>query len=528
LAATGERLRILIGDDWRDGYLDEHRSEGDVRIRAQALLTVDALHDLYFVRDRSLWRLWNYLREVGLLWVVRKVLSRVKESSRNRKFLSVGCGVVIEAPPGAGFDPGAPVVFVAPCHPRAFERIVLPPVLVSPLKALPSWVTADSMALDDGSPSVAGLVGDVGGWSTFSGRALDHDRLRHALAGVASALQEHDWSAARRLPASTSSAIAERDGSPPPAAGPSAALFGYGNYGKAIVLNNVRHALRIAAIHEIDPTLLPPGRERGIRWDTAALPREDERYDVYLIASYHHTHVPLAVDALGKGAAAVVEKPIATTRAHLEELTASLRATNGRFFAGFHKRYAPLNELARRDLGVGAGEPVHYHAIAFEEPLPARHWYRWPRSCSRIVSNGCHWLDHFLFLNDWSEPTGIEVARGSSGTEVANVSVRLANGAFFSLVLTDTGSARVGVRDHIELRAAGVTVTMDDSARYLSESGKRILRRAHVNKMTSYRSMYRTIADRIVRGEAGDTLRSIQVSAGLVLEVEEAYRAASR
>ena len=91
-------MRILIGNDWREGYLDEHRLDGDVRIRTHALMTVDTLHDLYFVRERSLWRLWNYFREVGLLWVIRKVISRSKESSRNQKFLSVGLGVVVEAP----------------------------------------------------------------------------------------------------------------------------------------------------------------------------------------------------------------------------------------------------------------------------------------------------------------------------------------------------------------------------------------------------------------------------------------------
>ena len=529
MAATGASLRILIGDDWRDGYLDEHRSEADVRIRVRALITVDSLRDLYFVRGRSLWRLWNYLREVGLLWVVRKVVSRTKESSRNQKYLSAGLGEVIEAPPGIEIRVGAPVAFVAPCHPRAFERIVLPVGLVQPLDgALASAAPAGAIALADGGPVIDGLVTEVGGWSPFSGCRLDPERLRPTLAKVATVLGAQEWSAARHLAVPDSSAVAERKGSLRGDTRPTAALFGYGNYGKAIVLTNVRQALRVAAIHEIDPTLLPTGRDDGILWDTAAFPRADERYDVYLIASYHHTHAPLALHALRQGATAVIEKPIATNRAQLDELLAALSATTGRVFAGFHKRYAPFNALARRDLGTGPTDPVHYHAIVFEEPLPARHWYRWPNSCSRIVSNGCHWLDHFLFLNDWSEPVGLEVSSGPSGTETANVSVRLANGAFFTLVLTDAGSARVGVRDHIELRAGGVTVTIDDSARYLAENGKRILRRTRVNKMTSYQLMYRTIADRIARGETGDTSRSLQVSAGLVLDVEDAFRAAIR
>ena len=522
-------MRILIGDDWQDGYLDEHRPPGAVRVRVHALCTVEALRDLYFVRERSLWRVWNYLREVGLVWVVRKVLSRSRESSRNQKFLSVGCGVVLEAPQGSPTPAGSPVAFVAPCHPRALERLVLPQELVHPMDgALPVSLPQEAIALIGDGANGGGLVEGFGGWSAFSGRPLDPAGARAALTRVEEALAARDWSGARRLPVPPSSPVAERDGSSTADGRPSAVLFGYGNYGKTVVLSNVRRALRVAAIHEIDPTLLPPGRDAGVVWDTAGGPRDDERYDVYLIASYHHTHAELAAHALRQGATAVVEKPIATSREQLDALLAAVTGTGGRFFAGFHKRYSRLNDLALRDLGTGPGDPIHYHAIAFEEPLPARHWYRWPSSCSRIVSNACHWLDHFLYLNGWSEPVGYEVARSTKGGEVANITVRLANGAFGSLLLTDTGSPRVGVRDHIELRAGDVTVTIDDSTRYLAESGRRILRRARANKMTSYETMYRTIADRIARGEAGDTPLSIRVSTSLVLEVEQAFRAALR
>ena len=521
-------MRILIGDDWRDGFLDEHRADDAVRVRVAALITVDALTDLYFVRARSLWRLWNYFREVGPLWVVRKVLSRRRESSRNQKYVSLGWGVILEAPPDSPAQVGARVAFIAPCHPRAFERIVLPLELVAPVEGpLPASIPSDAIVLADATPASARPAPAVFGWSAFSGATLERDRLKHELASTAAALMAQDWTAARRLAIPEGSAVTEREGLSTAGPGPAAALFGYGNYGKTVVLNNVRPTLRIASIHEIDPTLLTPGRDGGILWDTAAQPRKDERYDVYLIASYHHTHAPLAAHALRQGAAAVVEKPIATDRRQLDELLAALDGAKGRFFAGFHKRYAAFNALARRDLATAPGDPVHYHAIVFEEPLPARHWYRWPNSCSRIVSNGCHWLDHFLFLNDWAEPVGIDVSRGGPAGEIANVSVRLANGAFFTLLLTDAGSARVGVRDHIELRAGDVTVTIDDGARYAAESGKRILRRARVNKMTSYETMYRTIADRIARGEAGDSPRSIRVSAQLVLDVEVAFRAAA-
>ena len=518
-------MRILIGEAWRAGFLDEHRAPGAIRIDVRALAPCRELDDLYYVRERSLRRLWNGLREVGPVWLARKVASRWKEGDRNSKVLSVGLGVVREADPGASLRAGAAVVFIAPCHPAAQERIVLPDAFASALGApLPPALSGASVLVSEALRGAPGPWDPFAGWSAHSGIALEGGALREALRAAERALGGVDWAAARTLPAGTAESPVERDGSPGPDPRPSAVLFGFGHYGRTIVLSNVRRALRVAAVHEIDPVLLGTRREAAVRWDTSPEPRPDERYDAYLIASYHHTHAPLAVHALRSGAACLVEKPLATDRGQLAELLGAMGTGGGRLFAGFHKRYSPLNALARTDLLSGGPAPIHYHAIVYEEPLPQRHWYRWPNSRSRMVSNGCHWLDHFLFLNDWAEPVGLEVASGGPDGEIANVSVRLANGAFFSMALGDAGSRRIGVRDYIELRSGEVTVTIENGSRYLAEDGRRIVRRATLNKMTAYETMYRTIADLIHRGAPGDSARSVQVSGELTLAAEEAFQ----
>ena len=496
-----------------------------MRIRVQALRTLARLDDLYFVRPRSWRTLWNHAREVGPAWVARKVLTRLRESARNDKYASLGVGAVLEADPSGSLSPGDAVAFLAPSHPRAYERVVLPAALVVPLGAPlpdPDGALRVTTGADTLPPGLAALLG----WSPHSGAELPEASFRTAVAEAARGLVRESG---RALPLTEASPVKERDaGSTANGSAPSAVLFGFGAYGRTIVMNGVQPTLEVRAVHELDPTLMPPGRTASIRWDTAGSPREDERYDAYLIAGYHHTHAPVAIEALRRGATAVVEKPLATTPDQLRDLVATLDATNGRFIAGFHKRYSVLNDWARADLAVQDGAPVHYHAVVFEERLPARHWYRWPASRTRIVSNGCHWIDHFLFLNGWSEATSIDVARGGPGDETANISIRLENGAFFSLVLTDVGSGRIGVREHVELRAGDVTVSIDDGARYSAESGSRILRRRRINRMSSYEAMYRAIARRIVAGEQGDSRASVEVSTRVVLAAEEAFTAAGR
>ncbi len=506
--------------DWRGGFLDEHRPPGAVRVRVLAIVNCLQLRDLYYVRRPSLARAVGHLREVGPLWLGRKIMSRLSESNRNEKFLSIGIGEIVEAD-GASSALDGVVVFIAPCHPRAAERIVLPMELVARWQgAVPPGVDARSLVRVEARAAATAELRALAGWSPYSGVALRAADVESALKSAQAMLASISWErAAERYPTEPAEPLRECSGEGAGTGRPTAALFGFGHYARTIVWSGVRSSLDVVAVHEVDPALIPPKRNPRIQWSTNPELSTSARHDAYLIASFHHTHAPLAVQALARGAAAVVEKPLATDRAQLGTLLAALKHGRGRFFAGFHKRYSPLNDLALRDCPVP--EPIHYHCIVFEEPLPARHWYRWPNSRTRIVSNGCHWLDHFLYLNDWSPPTDIQVARSTAGRESANVSVRLENGAFFSMVLSDAGSSRIGVRDYIELRCAGVTVRIENGSKYTSENGARVIRRASVNKMESYERMYREIASRIAARDAGDTLHSIEASSSLVLRVEE-------
>jgi predicted dehydrogenase len=295
-------------------------------------------------------------------------------------------------------------------------------------------------------------------------------------------------------------------------------LFGLGNYAKTVVIPNVSSHLQIEVVHEVDP--LQISKSTGtLVWTTSPNATEHDDTDVFLIAGYHHTHAPLAIEAIRRGAAAVVEKPVVVSRDQLDELLTALQTYQGRMYCCFHKRYLPFNGFVFKDLGIARGEAVSYHCVVYEVPLPPRHWYRWPNSRSRLVSNGCHWIDHFLFLNDFAACERIDVFRADDGT--ANCSVELVNGAVFTMTLTDRGSERIGVQDHIELRSAKRTVRMVNGSFYEAESETRVLRRVRTNKMGSYRRMYREIARAIGAGKPGDSAMSIERSSRLMLDLEE-------
>lgn len=492
---------------WRD-------PEHEARIAVEHWCAWEPVTDQYIERPRRLRMVWNYVRHIGPVAVWRKIRSRLAEQRRNRKVAAIGVGIVVEAPPESGFGSGQRVMFYAPNHSLYWPSVCLDLRLISPAN--------DAVDSGESGPMSSALpepLRQYAGWSPMSGMPLDSAVTQRELRRLAASCRSS-------APASTSLATAGRErlvAEVAPANQLSAAIFGLGNYAKTQIVPPVRRHLRLCAIHEIDPDQISSAADLGVTLDTDPWPRDAERYDAWFIAGFHHTHARIALRALQDGAYAIVEKPLVTTRPQLELLETALKsARKQRLFTCFQRRYWRINAWARSDLGIAAGDAVDMHCIVYEIPLPTMHWYNWPNSGSRLVSNGCHWLDYFLFMNDWSPVTSHNV-HPLRGSDLA-ASVRLENGAQLVMSLTDTGSERLGVRDVIELRASDATVRIVDATYYSAENTSRVLRKRRVNPMRAFGTMYDTICRRITRGEEGDSPESLRSSA-LMLDLEDALQA---
>jgi len=519
----------LLAGRWRGGYPRYHRHPGQMRIRVMGWIRLHRVDDAYLAPSRS-WRLVvDYVGAYGLVQTWRKVRSRLAERGRNRKYVAFGWGETVAPEPRA-------VAFLAPFHPECVAEVCVDEELVRTV-----GVPGGENAVDPGNgwPRRIGAVlhgtaddqaaAAVAGWSRFSGRGLDRaaaDRLllRWSAAAAAGHLPTL---AALPLPPSGESPGDMAPAATPPRPQrhdrPAAVLFGLGHYAKNVVVPRLSRHLDLACIHEIDPAQVGPVADRREQVRTSAFPEPDEDYPVYLVAGYHHTHAAIAVHALRRGAAVVVEKPPVTRRDQLADLMAALEDGGGLLFVAYQRRYSRLDDHLRADLAAAQGEPVHCQAVVYEIPLPANHWYRWPTSGSRLVSNGCHWIDHFLHLNDYVEPSHVRAHKLGNGDVVATV--ELVNSAALSLTITEHGSARLGVRDVVHFRAGEVTVRVVDQRLYEAESSRRRLRRDRVSARHAYDRMYETIGRRIRAGGSGDSLQSLRVGCEVMLAAEEALLA---
>jgi predicted dehydrogenase len=524
---------ILNDSKWSDRYLDTYRLDGECRIDIKFNIVIDNANDIYFIQPYS-WRLLlNYLQEVGIIQVLAKVKSRLKEKSRNQKFLTCGLGNIREADSASKYQPGDLVLFIAPCHPECCQRLVLSESLIMPAE---TQLTSQLLSLGESISVVhhINLSNNIGiidsnkylnlksvvPWSPYSGESIDIESIDRGLAEILPLLNCVPIEKYQKLDNPNTeiecTRIQNQKNSPNKLSG---VLFGYGQYAKTNIIPNVKDNIDIIKVHEIDACQIGDPSVFPFDSDTSPVIRNDQTYDVYFIAGYHHTHADIAIQAIQKGSWAVVEKPIVTSWEQFHQLEAILKDSSSRLFACFQKRYSPFNSYIWSDLDVNKGEAINFYCIVYEVPLPAYHWYMWTNSQSRIVSNGCHWIDYFIFLNNFSELKSYNLSKMGNGDIVCTA--ELANGGCFSMTLTEKGSNRIGLEEHIELRSNARTIRIDNSSEYIAESREKVIRTAKINKLSVYPKMYKEITKKIANNEPGDDWQHLSPSSDLMLKYQD-------
>lgn len=509
-------MHVHLGGDWVVGHLDATPGPDDVRLDVVRQVALAPVDDQYFERRADAALLLSYLRNLGPRRVLRKVVSRRAEAGRNDAWLSVGL---------ARDGTGAARWFVAPSGPAASERVVLHRALTHPARVAVPDEPLHRAAAHDRWRGVADPVRvaleQVAGWRPEAAAVPElGTEVWEAVGSIVSGPPAGHAPFAPRPPASEVRERIEATG-PEPADRPAFHVFGYGQYAKTQVIPNLGSRLVLRGVHEIDPLQLGPvGAVTGDGparpgFDTSGRPRPTEQIDNAVVAGYHHTHVPVAVELLDAGARhVVIEKPTATSVEQVDDLVAALaRNPDGRVHVAFQRRHSPFNHLLREDLGEG---PISMAATVYEVPLPERHWYRWPIVGNEVVSNGCHWIDHFLHLNPGAEVVDLLARRLRSQ---ALLGIDLDNGASFSLSLRHQGAPRRGVRDLCTFWRDDASAVIEDQRTYRAERGYRALRTRTTHPYRALELMYADFAHRIVEDRPGDPVGPLRRSALTTLEL---------
>ena len=119
-----------------------------------------------------------------------------------------------------------------------------------------------------------------------------------------------------------------------------------------------------------------------------------------LIATRHHLHAPLVLEALTADRHIFVEKPLCLTREELAAIDTALARSSGSIHVGFNRRFASASAELRRVLQAVPGPKMASYRVV-PGKLDPQHWYaNYAESGGRVLGEACHFLDYLCFLFD--------------------------------------------------------------------------------------------------------------------------------
>ncbi len=199
--------------------------------------------------------------------------------------------------------------------------------------------------------------------------------------------------------------------------------------------------------------------------DDPAKLMNDDRVDAVLIATRHDSHRDLAIAAARAGKHILLEKPMALTNEHCQEIAEEVDRTGVTFFMGFKLRYCPLVRRARKVMPnprMSVGQMV-------DNTWSEDSWAHHPiTGGGNVLSQGCHTVDLLYFVND-SEPVTIFAGGGSlshPGTpdviDAVIATITFENGATASWIQGDPQRRDYASKFFLQIFQPGMAVSLQN------------------------------------------------------------------
>ncbi len=203
---------------------------------------------------------------------------------------------------------------------------------------------------------------------------------------------------------------------------------------------------------------------------------DDPAIDAVFVVTRHHSHTDFACQALERGKAVFVEKPLALSEAQVERLLETVARTgNDRLMVGFNRRFAPLFTYLQRGFGR-VDVPVTARYLVNAGRLDPGSWYLDGRlEGSRFLGEGGHFIDT---LSAWVDQVPVTVqAVQTPGAGDLQVTVTFADGSLGTITYTTGGHARFP-KETLDVSGGGRSAHLDNftQATVWTPSGKDVKR----------------------------------------------------
>lgn len=191
---------------------------------------------------------------------------------------------------------------------------------------------------------------------------------------------------------------------------------------------------------------------------------DDASIGAVVVVTQHDSHARISQAALLAGKHVFVEKPLALTRAELNEVASAMSASAAQLIVGFNRRFAPLSIAAKTLLDTLVG-PMNISITINAGPLPEGHWIKDSLlGGGRILGEACHFIDLCgFFAGDRIIAVCASAIPAATEHLAEDVSIllRFANGSNAVVNYFCNGSKSFG-KERVELYKGGHTVVIEN------------------------------------------------------------------
>lgn len=251
------------------------------------------------------------------------------------------------------------------------------------------------------------------------------------------------------------------------------ALAGAGQYAQAVHLPNLSKLRSQFQVHTVMSRTGATAKAIATQLRAAKASTDyasvlaDADVDLVLIATRHHLHARMVLDALHARKHVFVEKPLALTPAELGEIAAFFEATSPSplLVTGYNRRFSPAMRRAREILSQRTTPlVVNYRMNAGY--IPTESWVHGAEGGGRNIGEACHIYDLFTFLTDARvdsvqamsiTPRGPQWKRNDNFV----ATMRFADGSVCTLTYTAMGH-RSHPKEEMEIFADGTVIVLHD------------------------------------------------------------------
>ena len=249
------------------------------------------------------------------------------------------------------------------------------------------------------------------------------------------------------------------------------ALIGGGSFAKEVHLPNLEKLKNFYNIYAVmsrtGSNATSIARQYKAKYATTNYQEilNDSDIDMVMICTRHNLHAQYSIEAMKKGKAVFVEKPMALNKKETEEVFRTIQKTGVPYLVGFNRRFSKYAATIKEHLTERIN-PVIINCHMNAGYIPLDHWVHTEEGGGRIIGEACHIFDLFNYFVD-AEIDSISVNSINPKTENISsqdnvvVTLKYKEGSVCTLTYTALGDKSYP-KESLEIYFDNKIITMND------------------------------------------------------------------